>query len=79
MGLVDVRPRNVMPRCRRCRCGVVIGSACPGSMVRIRWLGVQRWVDCRLAHLMGIGRAHMLFGSHPVDVHMYTPLACDSV
>ena len=61
------------------RCGDRFGMS--WSMVRIGWLGVQRWVDCRLAHmrLLGIGRAHLLFGSHYWLVHMYTPLACDSV
>ena len=48
------------------RCGDRLGMS--WSMVRIGWLGVRGWVDCRLAQmrLMGIGRAHMLFGSHTV-------------
>ena len=54
------------------RCGDRFGMCF--SMVRIGWLGVQRWVDCRLAHtrLMGIGRAHMLFGSHTVGARVHT-------
>jgi len=45
------------------RCGDRFGMS--RSLVRIGWLSVQRWVDCRLAHmrLLGIGRAHLLFGS----------------
>ena len=67
VGLVYV-PKECFARVQTLllRCGDRLGRCL--SMVRIGWLGVQRWVDCRLAHtrLMGIGRAHMLFGSHTV-------------
>ena len=58
------------------RCGDRFGMS--WSMVRIGWLGVQRWVDCRLTHvrLLGIGRAHLLFGSllagELVAAHVHT-------
>jgi hypothetical protein len=45
------------------RCGDRFGTS--WSMVPIGWLGVQRWVDCLLAHmrLLGIDHAHLLFDS----------------
>ena len=44
------------------RCGDRLGRCL--SMVRIGWLGVQRWVNCRLSH--------MLFGSHPLAACVHT-------